>query len=155
MDQKQKLIKALSDEQKNLQLTDEQFAKLLGVNRTTWIWVKTGVNNPGLRVLAGVAKSFPELKVELIEYLEAYLPDSEGQLMAAVKPKIKVVKRLHPIQRRCRELGITQRELARRMKVSEATICNWISGRIILSSSDLSSIILRKTLGIDEDYMHR
>jgi transcriptional regulator with XRE-family HTH domain len=68
---------------------------------------------------------------------------------------LKLVKPLHPIQRRCKELGITQKELAHRLGVSEKTIGNWVSGRIRLNSCDLSSITLRKTLGVDKDYFHR
>lgn len=77
MDPKQKLIQALLAEQTRLGLSQEQFAEKLGINRSTWNWVRGGVNNPGLRVLSGIVKSFPELNPVLIEYLEAYDPEND------------------------------------------------------------------------------
>ncbi len=83
MNPKQRLIQALCEQQIKLGLTQEQFAEKLGINRSTWNWVREGINQPGLRVLAGVAKSFPELKNELIAYLETYSPETETQLRAS------------------------------------------------------------------------
>lgn len=78
MDPKEQLVKALSKKQEMLGLTHEQFADLLGVNRSTWDWVRKGVNNPGLRMLAGISKNFPDLQEEMVAFLKTYQAENES-----------------------------------------------------------------------------
>ena len=44
-------------------LTDKEFAGLLGVHRDTWAKVKGGVRNPGLQVLDGFDRQFPDERI--------------------------------------------------------------------------------------------
>lgn len=64
-----------------------------------------------------------------------------------------VTDRPHPIVRRCQELGITQRELANRLKVTPGTVSRYVTGKTILTSNDMRTINLMEILGVDFGYL--
>jgi transcriptional regulator with XRE-family HTH domain len=66
-----------------------------------------------------------------------------------------VTDRPHPIVRRCRELGITQNELARRLGVRPGTVSRYVTGKVRLTGSDIRTINLMEVLGINLNYLKR
>lgn len=66
-----------------------------------------------------------------------------------------VTDRPHPITRRCRELGISQRELARRLKVTPGTVSRYVTGKVLLTSNDMKTIRLMEVLGVDMNFLNR
>lgn len=66
-----------------------------------------------------------------------------------------VTDRPHPITRRCQELGITQRELARRLGVTPGTVSRYVTGKVLLASNDMRTINLLEVLKIDLNYLKR
>lgn len=64
-------------------------------------------------------------------------------------------KRPHPIKRRCKELGITQKQLAKKLGVTPGTVSRYIHGNSILTSNDMRTIKLMKVLKIDMNYLKR
>jgi transcriptional regulator with XRE-family HTH domain len=63
------LIERLEQKRQALGLNHYQFSSRLGIRHGTWNWVRLGVANPGLRVLAGIVQAFPELNHEVITFL--------------------------------------------------------------------------------------
>lgn len=66
-----------------------------------------------------------------------------------------VTDRPHPIVRRCRELGISQNELARRLGVTPGTVSRYVTGKVMLTSNSMRTINLMKVLDIDMNYLKR
>jgi transcriptional regulator with XRE-family HTH domain len=66
-----------------------------------------------------------------------------------------VTDRPHPIVRRCRELGITQNELARRLGVRPGTVSRYVTGKVRLTGNDIRTINLMEVLGINMNYLKR
>ncbi len=62
-------------------------------------------------------------------------------------------KIVHPISRRLKELGKTQRWLAGEMKMSEQSISNYVNRKIILCRDDSKTQRLIRILGISIDYL--
>jgi transcriptional regulator with XRE-family HTH domain len=62
-------------------------------------------------------------------------------------------QRLHPIARRCKELGISQNELARRLGVRPGTVSRYVTGKTILTSCDMRTINLMRVLNINFSYL--
>lgn len=52
------LVNVLIKKQEELNLTNEQFAGLLGVTRASWEWALKGRFNPGANFLAGIVQTF-------------------------------------------------------------------------------------------------
>lgn len=70
------LIQQLETKRTDAKLSGEQFADMLGIKRVTWWNIKTGGRSIGPTVLAKIIRTFPELKPQVLEYLEAY-PDKQ------------------------------------------------------------------------------
>lgn len=51
----------LAEKQRDLGVSDGQFAATLGVTRTRWNGVKNGRADPGYKLIRGALKAFPEL----------------------------------------------------------------------------------------------
>jgi len=64
------LIEAIKHKQKESDLTDNGLASILGIDRSTWSYIKSGKRNPGLKFLSAVANTFPELRtlVDVVIY---------------------------------------------------------------------------------------
>lgn len=74
--------------------------------------------------------------------------------MPKTKPHLALVTdRLHPIKRRCNELGISQKELARRLGVTPGTVSRYVNKKVIFCSNDWKTIQLLKVLKVDLDYL--
>jgi len=56
------LVEAIKQKQGQAELTDGALSKLLGIDRSTWSYIKSGKRNPGMKFLSSVASIFPELK---------------------------------------------------------------------------------------------
>ncbi len=56
-------IAIMRNRQEKEGLTDERFATLLGIHRTTWAKVKSGVRNPGLKLLNAFDRQFPHERI--------------------------------------------------------------------------------------------
>lgn len=63
------LVEKLKIEQTRRGATDAEFAELLGITRQMWIMIKQRQANPGLAVLQGVLRAYPEMKKEVLAYI--------------------------------------------------------------------------------------
>jgi DNA-binding CsgD family transcriptional regulator len=75
-------------------------------------------------------------------------------MKAGSKPKLQVVPRIPPIKRRLAELGMTQKELARLMKVTPRTINLYCRDDYILLPDDIRTHALCRILKIDLNYFY-
>jgi len=69
MNHQQDLINGITKCQKEKRLTDVAFAKIVGVNFSMVHCVKQGKRQPGMKVIKGLARNFPELHELIINYL--------------------------------------------------------------------------------------
>jgi transcriptional regulator with XRE-family HTH domain len=72
MNENYRLVQRLQKRQKQLNLNHVQFAAKLGVSRSAWNFVRTGQKPPGLIVLSGIVKAFPEMGKEVVFFLRTY-----------------------------------------------------------------------------------
>lgn len=61
-------LKAKQDESG---LSDAAFAEKIGISRQLWAFVKTGKREPGMTLLSAVMNIFPDLTLEVMEYMKA------------------------------------------------------------------------------------
>ncbi len=64
------LNEKLTQLQTTLNLSDRDFAKRLGVSRTMWTRTRLGQRPIRFELLAGAVRAFPDLKPDVIRYLE-------------------------------------------------------------------------------------
>ena len=64
------LLTKLIDLQKNEHYTDMQFARKLGVPRSTWQLARTQVTKIGRKLLSAVLRTFPELSADVLLLLK-------------------------------------------------------------------------------------
>ena len=64
------LLDQLIERQKRLDLTDEQFAVVLGVSRQLWQKTRTKEQRIGESVIRGVTNRFPELQGAVLIFLQ-------------------------------------------------------------------------------------
>ena len=64
------LVQKLQEKQGNL--SDANFAKILGVSRSMWGHARQGTKGVGLAILSGAYKAFPDLRPDIYEFVEAY-----------------------------------------------------------------------------------
>ncbi|MGE7114342.1 helix-turn-helix transcriptional regulator [Lysinibacillus sp. NPDC047702] len=67
----------LSDYLKQNNLTEREFAKLIGVAHSTVNRVLNGKRNPGSKFIAGILKRFPELTFEELFIFNNNLPKGD------------------------------------------------------------------------------
>ena len=67
----------LCDYLKQNNLTESEFAKLIGVSHSTVNRVLNGKRNPGSKFIAGVLMSFPELTFEKVFNFNIMLPKGD------------------------------------------------------------------------------
>jgi DNA-binding XRE family transcriptional regulator len=53
----------MRNRQRDEGLTDENFASMLGIHRTTWAKVKAGTRKPGLKLLSAFDQAFPDVRI--------------------------------------------------------------------------------------------
>lgn len=63
------LIHLLEARRRDLGLSDEKFARKLGVGRSMWSQVRAGLKVPGERFIGGVMREFPTLTDACVVYL--------------------------------------------------------------------------------------
>jgi len=63
------LIKAVTEEQNNLNLSDRRLSQLIGVSPSLWSQIKAGKKGFGKEVLAGICRVLPVLQSEVLAYL--------------------------------------------------------------------------------------
>ena len=63
------LFQRLLDRQRQLRLSDRQFANLLGIPRSTWQLTRTGVRPVGRRVAVAALQTFPDLAPDVALFL--------------------------------------------------------------------------------------
>lgn len=61
------LIETIKKYQQDKNLSDNQFAKLLGIDRSTWAYIKSGKRNPGMKFLRAIAHELPQLSPSIYE----------------------------------------------------------------------------------------
>ena len=54
------LIEAVKLHQQVKGLSDKAFARLIGIDNSTWSLIKSGKRNPGVKVLMAIASNIPE-----------------------------------------------------------------------------------------------
>jgi len=74
------LIEAIKQYQANENLSDTQLGKLLGIDRSTWAYIKSGRRNPGVKFLRAVAHEIPQLaSVIHVEIFDSDLSTTPSQ----------------------------------------------------------------------------
>jgi hypothetical protein len=66
------LIRELERQQKLMGLSDEAFARELGISRQLWSMCREGQARVGLSLLSGTLQKFPGLKDEVLAEVRAY-----------------------------------------------------------------------------------
>lgn len=74
------VINKLKAKQEELKISDCAFATKLGISRQMWAFIKSGKRKPGQKVLNAVMSTFPELWLEIANFMA-----SEGQGKKAAK----------------------------------------------------------------------
>jgi len=69
------LVKGMSACQAKQHLSDAKFSKQLGINPSLWSTIKRGKREPGVKVLKGIARAYPELHLAILQYLR----DNKGK----------------------------------------------------------------------------
>ena len=70
------LVTKLTERQAELNLSNADFARLLGISRPLWTSVKSGQRKVGVQLLRGVARAFPDLNDVLLRFLRDDTPSS-------------------------------------------------------------------------------
>lgn len=65
------LIERLQSIQDNLGLNDSQLARKLGIERSYWSQMKNGHRELGRRALRRILRQWPELREDVLAYIEA------------------------------------------------------------------------------------
>lgn len=65
------LLEKLVSRQRELGMTDIQFARMLGIPRSTWQNTRTGVRRIGRRVALATRRAFPDLRSDVDSFLLA------------------------------------------------------------------------------------
>lgn len=74
------LIEAIKQKQKQAELSDMALTKLLGIDRSTWSYIRSGRRNPGMKFLVAVASKFPDLKTLVdVEIYDKGIPTTPHQ----------------------------------------------------------------------------
>lgn len=63
------LVVKIQQVQKESGLSDGAFADKVGIDRSTWSYIKSGKRRPGARVLSAIMKHFPQLTLDIMNYL--------------------------------------------------------------------------------------
>lgn len=63
------LIEKIIEKQKEKQLTNAQFARLVGISESMWRSVRSGERQVGNKTLNGVLVTFPELDKEILAFI--------------------------------------------------------------------------------------
>jgi len=63
------LIEAVCNQQEERGLSDHQLAQLLGVDGSTWSYIKAEKRAAGPKVLAAIARHFPHLNHLIVDYI--------------------------------------------------------------------------------------
>lgn len=63
------LVEKLKAKQEECNLNESEFADRLKLSRATWYLIKNGDREPSREFLSAVMREFPELTVEIMNYL--------------------------------------------------------------------------------------
>ena len=64
------LIDDIKEIQVKYNLSDQKFAKKLGVDPTNFSRIKRGLRNPGRQFLSALSQNFPELDLKIMQYMK-------------------------------------------------------------------------------------
>lgn len=62
-----KLIEAVREYQKEEGLTDTGLTQLIGLDRSTWAYIKAGKRNPGVKFLRAISLKLPQFRALIYE----------------------------------------------------------------------------------------
>ena len=65
----QAIIEQLETRRKELGMTDEAFARLLGISRPLWSQIRSGKRRMTLEVVRGILRAFPDLEGQVLAFL--------------------------------------------------------------------------------------
>jgi predicted transcriptional regulator len=65
------IIEKLKTRQKELGLSDDGFAKHIGISRPLWALVKVGTRQPGMKFTKAVIRAFPDLEFDMWNYIRS------------------------------------------------------------------------------------
>jgi hypothetical protein len=69
------LLERLIERQRKDELTDEEFAAVLGVSRQMWQKTRTEEQRIGEAILRGVTRAYPELQPLVLLFLQSDVPE--------------------------------------------------------------------------------
>lgn len=85
-----KVVERIKKTQEHERLTDEQFATLLGIHRSTWAKVKSGERNPGLKLLRAFNYQFPNVEIFNKVSATTTLEKPQNQNLRGFLPRLMV-----------------------------------------------------------------
>lgn len=74
------LIEAVRQYQRDKKISDNQFSQLLGLDRSTWAYIKSGKRNPGIKFFRAIARELPQFKSLIYEEITDTLPQKSPQM---------------------------------------------------------------------------
>ena len=69
------LVEQLETRQKELGLTDAEFARTLRISRPLWWMTRNGKRRVNVMLLCGVAQAFPEMDGQILDFLRSQSAD--------------------------------------------------------------------------------
>lgn len=69
------LVEQLKIRQKELGLSDAEFARPLGISRPLWWMTRNGKRRVNVMLLSGVAQAFPEMDEQILDFLRSQSAD--------------------------------------------------------------------------------
>jgi len=68
------IIRALQEKKEQLELSNAALARRMGISRSAWTMISRGDRNIGIALLAGIARTFPDLNDLILVYLRSVPP---------------------------------------------------------------------------------
>lgn len=73
------LVKWLTERQVECGLNDARFARLIGISHPMWYRLTIGEREPGLRVLQGALRAFPERRDDILRFAVEFPQGNESR----------------------------------------------------------------------------
>lgn len=63
------ILESLKEKQRQENLSDQRFARKLGVSRRLWGMTRVGIKDIGMSLLKAAAKTYPDLDADIMAFL--------------------------------------------------------------------------------------
>ena len=72
------LVKTLRNKQEHEKMNDTCFAKKLGISRSLWVLTQVGKREIGFTLLRAIVQHYPELIIDVIDFLKNGASNENG-----------------------------------------------------------------------------